>query len=191
MLVIDNIIVTEPVLQRQFVCNLSACKGACCVAGDQGAPLEQAELAVLDGLQEAVAPFLTQEGREALQQQGPWVEESGKQYTTLRADGGCAYVTFDEKGIAGCGIEKAWTAGKVDFRKPISCHLYPIRVQQLHEGEALNYNEWDICDPACQLGESLQVPVYQFLKEALTRKYGAEFYAILEAGAKQWLQGED
>lgn len=191
MLVIDNIIVTEPVLQRQFVCNLSACKGACCVAGDQGAPLEQAELVVLDGLQEVVAPFLTQEGREALQQQGPWVEESGKQYTTLRADGACAYVTFDEKGIAGCGIEKAWTAGKVDFRKPISCHLYPIRVQQLHEGEALNYNEWDICDPACQLGESLQVPVYQFLKEALTRKYGAEFYAILEAGAKQWLQGND
>ena len=183
MLVIDDILVTDPILERDFVCNLSACKGACCVAGDRGAPLADAELPILEELQETVAPYLTAEGRAALQAQGPYLSDEEGHQTTLREDGACAYVNFDEKGIAYCGIERAHEEGKTDFKKPLSCHLYPIRVQPLHEGAALNYNEWDICDPACQLGAALKVPVYRFLKEALIRAYGEDWYAALEEAA--------
>lgn len=183
MLVIDDILVSDAVIQRDFVCNLSACKGACCVAGDRGAPLADAELPILEELQETVAPYLTKEGRTALQEQGPYLTDEEGHQTTLREDGACAYVNFDEKGVAYCGIERAFEEGKTNFKKPISCHLYPIRVQPLAEGAALNYNEWDICDPACQLGATLQVPVYQFLKEALILAYGAEWYAALEQAA--------
>ncbi len=183
MLVIDDILVTDPILERDFVCNLSACKGACCVAGDRGAPLADAELPILEELQETVAPYLTAEGRAALQAQGPYLTDEEGHQTTLREDGACAYVNFDEKGIAYCGIERAHEEGKTDFKKPLSCHLYPIRVQPLHEGAALNYNEWDICDPACQLGAALKVPVYRFLKEALIRAYGEDWYAALEEAA--------
>ena len=183
MLVIDDILVTDPILERDFVCNLSACKGACCVAGDRGAPLADAELPILEELQETVAPYLTAEGRAALQAQGPYFTDEEGHQTTLREDGACAYVNFDEKGIAYCGIERAHEEGKTDFKKPLSCHLYPIRVQPLHEGAALNYNEWDICDPACQLGAALKVPVYRFLKEALIRAYGEDWYAALEEAA--------
>lgn len=184
MLIVDDIIVTDPVIQRDFVCNLSTCKGACCVEGDRGAPLDAEELPILDKLQEAVQPYITEKGRQALAEKGAYQTDAEGHQTTLREDGACAYVNFDEKGIAYCGIERAHEAGEIDFKKPLSCHLYPIRVQPLHEGEALNYNEWDICDPACQLGAELQVPVYRFLKDALIRAYGAEWYAALEEAVK-------
>lgn len=184
MLIIDNIIVSHALIKRTFVCNLTACKGACCIEGDQGAPLNEDELPVLDALQDAIAPFITDEGKKALREQGPYTDDVDGYHTTLREDGACAYVNFDEKGIAYCGIEKAYNAGKVNFKKPLSCHLYPIRVQPLHEGAALNYSEWDICDPACKLGEALQVPVYQFLKDALIRAYGEDWYAALEEAVK-------
>lgn len=183
MLVIDDILISDAVVAREFVCNLSACKGACCVEGDRGAPLGEEEPGVLEELQEAVKPYLTEEGRKALAEKGAYQTDAAGHQTTLRADGACAYVNFDEKGIAYCGIERAHEEGKIDFKKPLSCHLYPIRVQPLAEGAALNYNEWDICDPACQLGAALQVPVYRFLKDALIRAYGAKWYAALEKAA--------
>lgn len=184
MLVIDDILVSDAVIERDFVCNLSACKGACCVAGDRGAPLDTGELSILEELQETVAPYLTAEGRAALQAQGPYLTDEEGHQTTLRKDGACAYVNFDEQGVAYCSIERAHEEGKTDFKKPLSCHLYPIRVQPLAEGAALNYNEWDICDPACQLGAALKVPVYRFLKEALIRAYGEDWYAALEEAVK-------
>lgn len=181
MLLIDDIWVTDAVLERKFVCDLTTCKGACCVAGEHGAPLEPAERAQLEEDINQIKPYLTDEGRKAIDQKGVAYEIKDGLRTTLREDAACAFVTFDKNGTAKCGIEQAYEEGVTTFRKPISCHLYPIRVQKLKEGEALNYNEWEICHGACLLGEALKVPVYRFLRDALIRKYGEEFYQALEA----------
>lgn len=185
MLIIGDVIVSEVLLERAFVCNLSACKGACCVEGDEGAPVEEDELGALERNYQKVKPYLTQEGIEQIEQNGKTAQRKQGYRTTLRKDGACAYVNFDEQGVAYCGIEKAWQEGNSDFRKPISCHLYPARTKQLDGAEALNYEEWEICDPACKLGDELQVPVFKFLKDALIRRYGVEFYEALEAYAQQ------
>ncbi len=187
MLIVNDILISEDVVRKEFVCNLDACKGACCWEGDAGAPLEPAELVILDEIYDTVAPFLTEAGRKAIGEQGRYVrDKEGDVGTTLVNNGPCAYMTLDEKGTAQCGIEQAWKAGATTFRKPISCHLYPIRVKRNEElgFEALNYDRWDICSAACALGKSLKMPVYQFLKDALIRKYGEDFYEELEAGAE-------
>ena len=180
MQIVGDVVVSDDVLREAFVCNLKACKGACCVEGDAGAPIEPDELAELETLQEAVRPLLTEEGRQAIDVHGPFTAGRDGSRTPLRPDGACAYVTFDTDRTAKCGIEQAYQKGLTNFRKPISCHLYPIRVKKLFEGEALNYHRWDICSPACSLGEALKVPVYRFLKEALIRRYGEEWYGELE-----------
>lgn len=195
MLIIQEKLVSDDVVQRKFICDLSACKGACCVQGDTGAPLEDAEIGILEEIYPDVAPYLTEEGKAAIAEHGVAVfyEEQGEWGTTLINGGACAFICFDQKGTALCGIEKAHRAGKVEFLKPISCHLYPIRVEANGDigFEALNYDEWDICDPACRLGEKQQVPVYQFLQEPITRKYGADFYAELDATAQYLSQKTD
>ena len=183
MLVIDNKVVSLYLLEEQFVCNLNACKGACCVAGEVGAPLEKEELAMLENIYPEVQPYLTEAGVKAIAEQGYWVrtDENEKYNTPLIEGKGCAYINYDN-GIAICGIEKAYIQGKVDFKKPISCHLYPIRItKQKKTGfDMLNYERWDICKPACKNGKALGVPVFRFLQESITRKYGAEFYEVLE-----------
>jgi len=187
---IEDKLVSGELASREFVCDLTKCKGACCVEGDVGAPLEEEELKILDEIFDDIRPFLRKEGVESIMEQGTWVTDfTGDFSTPLLNNRECAYTTFDEKGVAMCGIEQAHKAGATDFRKPVSCHLYPIRITKLAEYEALNYDQWDICDPACSLGESLKVPVYKFLKEALTRKYGAEFYAEL-AQVMEAMEGE-
>ena len=188
MLKIKNTLVADSVLEEDFVCNLSQCKGACCVEGDAGAPLEKAEKAILKAEYENVAPYLRPEGRKAIANQGTSVVDSldGEPVTPLVNEEECAYAIFDDKGIASCGIEKAWSAGATPFRKPISCHLYPIRIQEYPTHHALNYHQWDICSPACTLGKSLKVPVYKFTKDALLRKYGEDWYAELECAAREY-----
>lgn len=187
MLIVNDILISEDIIRKEFVCNLDACKGACCWEGDAGAPLEPAEMEILDDAYEAVAPFLTDAGRMAIEAQGRYVKDKeGDVGTTLVNNGPCAYMTLDEKGVAQCGIEQAWKAGATTFRKPISCHLYPIRIKsnpELHF-EAMNYDRWEICSAACELGKSLQVPVYKFVKDALIRKYGEAFYEELDAAAE-------
>ncbi len=187
MIIIQEILVSEEVTEEKFICNLNACKGACCWEGDFGAPLEKEELSVLTDIYPKVAPYLTEAGRDAIQRQSPFTWFMGmQQYGTTLIDGAaCAFMTRDVLGIAQCGIEMAYRDGKTDFQKPISCHLYPIRVSKDEEVgfEALNYDRWEICSPACALGEKEQVPVYQFLKAPLIRKYGAEFFEELEAAA--------
>lgn len=186
MYVVDHVYISDDVAEEAFVCDLQKCKGACCVEGELGAPLETVELIILDEIYEAVAPFLTEEGKAAIKQQGKYVEAEEGEYVTPTLNGAeCAYAFYDEQGTLKCGIEAAYRAGKTDFQKPISCHLYPIRVTALAQEEALNYHRWDICSPACQLGESLKVPVYRFLKEPLIRRYGAEWYTKLEAQISQ------
>lgn len=191
MIVIQDKLISEDLLEEEFVCNLTACKGACCVEGDGGAPLEEFELEILEKEKKNYLPYLNAEGRAELKKQGLWVEEKwmGETYFStplLNERGACAYVVYEE-GIAFCGIEKAWKEGATQFRKPISCHLYPIRISVLKDGtEALNYHEWSICNPACKNGKKLGVPVYVFLKEAIIRKYGESFYEALDDFAQHW-----
>ncbi|PKP27041.1 MAG: DUF3109 domain-containing protein [Bacteroidetes bacterium HGW-Bacteroidetes-2] len=185
MFQIAKTIVSEDLIEKDFVCNLGACKGECCIAGEAGAPLEIEEVAILSAIYKDVKPFLRPEGIAAIEKQGTSIVSDFDELETTLVDGAeCAYVTFTDKGIASCGIEDAYNAGKSHFRKPISCHLYPVRVQEYSEFSAVNYHKWPICDDACTLGKELQVPVYKFVKEALVRKFGTDWYAELEEVAK-------
>lgn len=180
MIELDNVILSSDIKEKFFVCNLEKCKGACCVEGDLGAPLAENELLIMDAIYKEVAPYLSEEGRREVEKQGKYILDEDGEYSTPTIDGKeCAYAIYDEKGILKCGIEEAYNDGKINFKKPISCHLYPIRAQKYDEFEALNYDQWSICSPACGLGAELNVPVYKFLKDALTRKYGAEWYQRL------------
>ena len=188
MIQIDDKLISEDIFSEEFVCNLSKCKGVCCVAGDVGAPLEKYETEILDRIFPQVKPYLRPEGIKALEEQGTWtIDPNDGDFVTPMVNGEeCAYVIFDEKGITKCGIEKAYEDGAVDWHKPISCHLYPIRVTEYSTFTALNYHEWEICNPACELGKELKVPVYKFLKTPLIRKYGEEFYETLCDAADEW-----
>jgi hypothetical protein len=190
MLIVQDKLISEDIIEEEFLCNLSACKGACCWEGDFGAPLETAELETLEKIYDEVKPFLTEAGKKAIEEQGVFVyNEVYKEHSTpLIENAACAYITYEENGTAKCGIEKAHEAGKTDFKKPISCHLYPIRVKKKHNVpfETLTYDVWDICSAACELGKKEQLPIYKFLKDALIRKYGVSFYEELEEAVKVW-----
>jgi hypothetical protein len=178
---IDDKLISTEIFERKFVCDLNACKGACCVEGDNGAPLTLEEVDILEEIYDAVKPFMREEGIAAVEKTGVfYMDEWNEPATTLVDNQECAFVYFDEKGITKCAIEQAHLAGKVDWKKPISCHLYPIRVSKLTNNVALNYDEWNICKPACACGEQLNVPVYKFLKEPIIRAFGEEFYDDME-----------
>ncbi len=177
MIQLENTLVSSEIKERFFVCNLDKCKGACCVEGDLGAPLEKDELPLLEEVVDVVKPYLSKEAVEALEKHGPYLlDEEGDFSTTTIDNKECAFAYYDDKNILKCGIEQAWKDGKTEFQKPISCHLYPIRVAKLHEFLALNYDRWDICSPACDLGAELSVPVYKFLEGALVRRFGQDWY---------------
>lgn len=180
MIQINNVLVSDEIAEKKFVCNLNACKGGCCVKGDEGAPLEITELSVMEDIYGEVKDYITPEGRETIEKKGKYEKTITGYRTPLKKDGACVYVNFESNNIAYCGIERAHEEGKIEFQKPISCHLYPARVSRFSEFEAINYNEWDICDPACKLGDDLDVPVYEFLKIGLIRRFGKEFYRALE-----------
>jgi len=187
MFIIEDKLVSEEILEKKFVCDLSACKGACCVQGDAGAPLNNDELGILEEEYANIKDFLREEGRQAIAEEGVYtIDSDGDIVTPLINGKECAYTLFEKDGTASCGIEKAWKAGKTSFRKPISCHLYPIRVSNQTQYEALNYHAWEICKPACSCGESLKVPVYRFLKDSLIRAYGKEWYGFLCEAASAW-----
>lgn len=188
MIVIDDKIISDDVVEEQFVCDLNACKGACCVEGELGAPLNEEETKILEEIYETVKPYLLPEGIAAIEKQGKWVrtEEEEKFNTPLMKKGGCAWMNYDKNGVVICGIEKAYLDGAVKWKKPISCHLYPIRVtKQKKTGyDMLNYERWHVCKAACKNGKALKVPVHRFLKDALISKYGEEFYRALDEYAK-------
>lgn len=186
---IDDKIVSTELFDRKFVCDLNACKGACCIEGDAGAPLNLEEIDILEENLEHILPFMTKEGKEAVAEAGVfYMDQTNEPATTLVNGGECAFVYYDENNITKCAIEAAHNAGKLDWKKPISCHLYPIRVKQIGELTALNYNEWDICKPACACGDALNVPVFRFLKEPLVRAFGEEFFRDLEEVEKELQQ---
>lgn len=181
MFQLGKTIVSEDIIEKDFVCNLSACKGACCIDGDAGAPLTNEEAEILETIYPKVKPLLREEGIKAIEEQGTSITTAFGDIETPLIDGAdCAYVIFDEKKTALCGIEEAYNQGEIDWKKPVSCHLYPIRVKDYSEFSAVNYDKWEICDDACSLGKELQVPIYKFVKEALIRKFGKDWYAELE-----------
>lgn len=189
MIEIDDKLVSLDLFEKQFVCDLNKCKGACCVEGDSGAPLTMEEVEILENEYKNIKPYLTKEGIEVIDKEGVfYIDIDNEPVTTLVNQKECSFVTYDENGITKCGIEKAYEQGATKFKKPISCNLYPIRVAKLKNFKALNYNKWDICAPACDLGKELQVSVYKFLKDPLIRAFGKEFYQKLEIVNKELLK---
>ena len=181
MFQLGKTIVSENILSNDFACNLSACKGACCVDGDAGAPLDKEETQQLQSIYPKLKSYLRPEGIEAIENQGVFVTTEDGEFETPLIDGAdCAYVIFDEHKTALCGIEEAYNQGDIDWKKPVSCHLYPVRVKDYSEFSAVNYHKWHICDDACSFGKELQIPIYKFVKEALIRKFGAQWYEELE-----------
>ncbi|MBK7437071.1 MAG: DUF3109 family protein [Saprospiraceae bacterium] len=187
MLEVQGKIISLEVIENRFVCDLKACKGACCIEGDGGAPLETAEVEWLNQNIDLITPVLDEEGKSLAQTQRATQADDGAFHTPLKADGACIYSIRDAMGILQCSIEQVYKTGSTTLIKPISCHLYPIRIHKSENWEALNYDRWDICNPACTQGAKLKVPVYRFLQSALIRKYGEEFYQELDDIASQWI----
>ena len=187
MIQIDDKLISEDLFSEEFVCNLAKCKGICCVEGDAGAPLDEDETKILDKIYPKIKSYLRPEGIQAIEEQGTYtLDFEGDLVTPLVNNAECAYVIFDEKGYTKCAIEKAYEDGVINWQKPISCHLYPIRITEYSNFSAINYHEWDICSDACTLGKELGVKVYQFLKKPLIRKYGEDFYQTLSEAAEEW-----
>lgn len=187
MIAIDNILVSDEIIHEQFVCDLHKCKGGCCVDGDAGAPLAKEELEKINEVYDAVLPYLPEESKKELEKNGRYLynREFGWVTPTIESKV-CVYGITDKDGIVKCGIEQAYNDGKISWKKPISCHLYPIRIKQSKnkQTEFVNYEpREDLCKAACSLGKKLKVPVYVFLKDALIRKYGEKFYEALSATA--------
>ncbi len=187
MIAIDKVLISDEIIEEQFVCDLDKCKGGCCEDGDAGAPLEKSELAYLKNVYEAVKPYLTKVGITEIESKGKYLYDQEFGWVTPTINGKiCAYGIHDERGIIKCGIEQAYNDGKTDWKKPISCHLFPIRVKRTKNNELVNYEPREsLCSPACVLGKKLKVPVFVFLKEPLIRKYGEEFYNVLTEVARQ------
>jgi hypothetical protein len=186
MILIDNIFVDPKLFEKKFVCNLSACKGACCVEGTSGAPLTEAEADIMDEVYEEVKPFLRKEGIDAIEKQGAFEVDFDRELVTPLVNGKeCAYTVFDADGTAKCGIELAHRAGATKFKKPISCELYPIREHKVGSKTAISFNHWEICTPAHSCGADLNVKVYRFLKSPIIRRFGDDFFKKLEVADKQ------
>jgi hypothetical protein len=180
MIEIDKTLISTELFEKKFVCDLAACKGACCVEGDTGAPVAADEIEILDRIYEDVKPYMIPAGIEAIEQQDKSViGQDGEFETPLVNQKECAYVFFDDNDIAKCAIEAAHIDGKIDFKKPVSCHLYPIRVTEYKRFDAVNFHDWDICEAACNCGDKLDVQLFRFLKEPLVRKFGSAWYEKL------------
>ncbi|MCU0447240.1 MAG: DUF3109 family protein [Microscillaceae bacterium] len=177
MYIVGNVYISDDLTDEFFVCDLDKCKGACCVEGDAGAPLLAEELSILEDILPQLKPYLSPQAQAVIAREGAYTKDDWGDFATPTIGGReCVYAFYDEKKILRCAIETAYRDGKISFQKPISCHLYPIRITRLDIEEALNYHRWQICDPACQLGKSLAMPIYKFLREPLIRKYGEAWY---------------
>jgi hypothetical protein len=188
MIIVGNALLSEDILEKNFVCQLDKCKGACCVQGDAGAPLLHEELQIIDDVIEQVKPFMRKSALDLIDQTSFFARDprDGELVTQCEDSGECVFVNYDDKGTAKCAIEQANSEGLIDFKKPISCHLYPIRAKKYGTHVALNYHKWEICSDACKAGDELKVPVYQFLKAPLIRKMGEEWFKELEQVAQDW-----
>lgn len=190
MIAIDQVLISDEIVQEAFVCDLSSCKGGCCEDGDAGAPLEKDELEQLNAFYQLVKPYMTAEGIAQVEKKGKYLYDREFGWVTPTIQGAlCAYGKKDKNGVIKCAIEQAYLEGKITWKKPISCHLFPVRIKKSKRDpdvEYLNYEpREDLCKAACSLGKKLSVPVYVFLKESLVRKYGEDFYQALEQAAER------
>lgn len=184
MISIGKTIISEEVIKKQFSCDLNACHGECCIQGDSGAPLEEEEIGIIEDNLDEIKPYMTKSGKAAVRKNGVFdYDTDGDFVTTLVKGQECAFVYFEGE-IALCAIEKAYREGKINYYKPISCHLYPIRISKFKDFEAINYHKWEICDLALLKGKKEQSAIYEFLKEPLIRKYGKDWYKQLEDEVK-------
>jgi len=181
MIEIGHTIISRDIIEKYFACNLPACRGACCIEGDSGAPLSEKEAEIIKNEYHLIKDSLPKKNRKEIEKQGFAINDSdGDLVTPLVNNRQCAYSYYDEKGILLCSIEKAFLKGKTNFRKPLSCHLFPIRITEYEKFDAVNYQELDICKPGREYGELHKVRLYQYLKEALIRKYGKKWFQKLE-----------
>jgi len=181
MIEIGRTIISRDVFEKHFVCNILKCKGACCIEGDSGAPLTEEEAVIIKKEYHIFEKHLPEKHKKEIDKQGfSVIDSDGDLVTPLVDNRQCAYSFYDEKGILKCAIEKAHFDGKIDFRKPISCHLFPIRITEYKRFDAVNYEELDICKPGRECGISEKLPLYKFLKEPLIKKYGEEWYNEVE-----------
>jgi len=181
MIVIDDSIISDDIIKEKFCCDIKKCKGICCILGDAGAPLTDEEVNILEDIYDDIAPYLRPKAIKAIERTGMYEVDTDGEYVTTLVDGKeCAYVIFDSGGIAKCAIEKAYLEGKINFRKPISCHLYPIRITKHKNYEAVNYHKWEVCHDARGLGLKEHIYLLDFLKEPLERKYGSQWFGALK-----------
>ena len=187
MFLIQNTLVSLDVLEKEFCCDLDKCRGCCCIEGDAGAPISEEEVTQVEQILPLLLPEMTKEAREIVKKQGiSYLDPSGERVTSIVNDKDCIFARTDHNGWCYCLIEKAYNAGKIGFKKPISCHLYPIRLTKVGDYTGVEYHRWDICHCARQLGKKNHLPLYQFLREPLIRRFGEAWYAELELTASEW-----
>ena len=186
MIQIDDVVVSLDVLREKFLCDLSACKGECCIEGDAGAPVEPDEVEKLEAALPAIWDDLSPEARAVIDRQGVvYTDCEGDLVTSIVNDKDCVFTCYDDRGCCCCALEKAFRAGRTRFYKPVSCHLYPVRVSRYGSYRAVDYHRWDVCKAAVLLGSKENVPVYKFLREPLIRKFGEAWYRELELAAEE------
>jgi hypothetical protein len=189
MIIVGNALLSEDILEAHFACQLQQCKGECCVQGDAGAPLAEEEIPIIEAALPAISSVLSDNSREMLSEGAFWERDNdGEAVIRCHPDGACVFAVR-ENGLTLCGMERAWQQGLTAFKKPLSCHLYPIRSGNYGEFTVMNYHRWYVCQPACKAGQEQQMPMYRFLKEALIRKMGPAWYDELETVAEAWTSG--
>ena len=186
MIQIDDVLVSVDCLSEKFCCDLEACKGICCVEGDAGAPVDLDEVAGIEEALHEVWPMLSASAQAVIDRQGvAYTDEEGDLVTSIVNGKDCVFTCYDEAGHCYCALEKAFREGRTRFFKPLSCHLYPIRLKKIGDGVALNYHRWEVCRMAVEKGRRLNLPVYRFLKEPLARRFGEAWYAELESAVEE------
>lgn len=192
MFQIGDAIVALDIIEENFLCNLSTCKGECCVEGDSGAPLEDSEVKKLEEVLPIVWNDLSDEAKSIINKQGVAYKDSdGEMVTSIVNGKDCVFTYYDDQSVCKCTIEKAYKSGKTDFYKPISCHLYPIRLQRYHEFTAVNYHRWRVCKAAVELGNAKNLKIYQFLKEPLIKRFGKGWYDELCLVAEEYAKSKN
>jgi hypothetical protein len=188
MIIVGDCIISENIAEKKFCCDLGKCKGCCCIEGDAGAPLEKREISILEKIYPQVKPYMEEKGIAEVEKNGVSALDMNDELCTPLVDGReCVYVCWED-GVAKCAIEKAYLDKKIDFQKPVSCHLYRIRVDNYNDFKAVNYHEWDICECAVKLGNEVGEPLYKYLKEPLIRKFGKQWYEELEWRCEEYLK---
>ena len=187
MLQIDDTIISLDLFDEKFICDLASCKGECCIEGDDGAPLELEEVKIIEDILPIIWDDLTDASKKVILKQGvSYIDVDDEPVTSIVNGAECVFTYTDASGICKCAIEKAYREGKTDFYKPISCHLYPVRLQKYEKYTAVNYHRWNVCDCARTLGKKEDLVVYKFLKEPLIRQFGNDWYEQLEIAAKEF-----